>query len=304
MVMGIKTLSPMSLRYLLLASLTAASPLLAQDSSQVAHLQPAAGNASPRITAGVTTGTMSFADQRVQQGVTAVMRYRVISGLSVSASPTFARVAFPATLGGGAVSGLTDLPLELSGDHAFDLPWSPTPGFSLGVSLPIGDKQAGFGTGGVGTSAGVGVSVSPLDRFSAHVGVGKSLNDYSLSSTLGASSAAWGDLDLSYQLLDHVEATIGMDGDLAAQDTVGPARMVALSLATNLGGPYALTLSGGHGVSGPAARWTFAVGFGTDFAGLEALGSSSPIQRFMRSLGGQSHKGTLTTPGSGHGRAP
>lgn len=294
----------MRLRYIVLIPLIAAGRLLAQDSSQVAHLPLLPGNGSPRVTAGVTTGTMSFADQRVQQGVTGVLRYRVVSGVSVSASPTFARVAFPATLGGGAVSGLTDLPVELSGDHAFDAPWSPTPGFSLGVSLPIGDQQAGLGTGGVGTSAGVGLSVSPLDGVSAHVGVGKSLNDYSLSSTLGASSAAWGDFDLSYQLLDRVEATLGIDGDLAAQDTIGPARMVALSVATNLGGPYTLTLSGGHGVSGPAARWTFAVGFGTDFAGLQALGSSSPIQRFMRSLGGQSHKSSLTTPGSGHGRAP
>ena len=297
-------MSPMRHRCLLLAALIASRSLAAQDSSQVTHLQALTGAGSPRITAGVTTGTMSFADQRVQQGVTGVLRYRLIGGVSVAASPTFARVAFPATLGGGAVSGLTDLPVELSADHAFDVPWSPTPGFSLGVSLPIGDKQAGLGTGGVGTSAGVGMSVSPFDGFSAHLGVGKSLNDYSLSSTLGASSAAWGDLDLSYQLLDRVEATIGMDGDLAAQDTLGAARIVALSLATNLGGPYTLTLSGGHGVSGPAARWTFAIGFGTDFAGLQTLGSSSPIQRFMRSLGGQSHKGSLTTPGSGHGRAP
>jgi hypothetical protein len=296
----------MRLRHLLALPilLTVAGPLLAQDSSQVAHRPPMPSDASPRVTAGVTTGTMDFADRRVQQGVTAVVRYRIISGLSIAASPTFARVAFPATLGGGAVSGLTDLPVELSGDHAFAAPWTPTPGFSLGASLPIGDRQAGFGTGGIGTSAGVGLSVSPLDGFSAHVGVGKSLNDYTLNSTLGASSAAWGDFDVSYQLFDQVEATLGVDGDLLAQDTLAAARMVALSVAANVGGPYTLTLSGGHGVSGPAARWTFAVGFGTDFAGLQALGSSSPIQRFMRSLGGQSHKGSLTTPGSGHGRAP
>ena len=301
MVMGANDLSPMRLRSLL--PLVIAGRLLAQDTSHTQLPTPRV-DASPRVTAGVTTGTMDFADRRVQQGVTGVFRYRIVSGVSIAASPTFARVAIPATLGGGALSGLTDLPIELSGDHAFDAPWSPTPGFSLGVSLPIGDKQAGFGTGGVGTSAGIGLSVSPLDAVSAHVGVGKSLNDYSLNSTLGASSAAWGDLDLSYQLLDRVEATVGIDGDLAAQDTIGPARIVAFSLATNLGGPYTLTLSSGHGVSGPAARWTFAVGFGTDFAGLQALGSSSPIQRFMRSLGGQSHKSGLTTPGSGHGRAP
>jgi len=306
MVMGVHDLFPMRLRRLrfLPVPLIVAGPLLAQDSSQVDHRPSMPSDASARVTAGVTSGAMDFADRRVLQGVTGVLRYRIISGVSIAASPTFARVAFPTTLGGGAVSGLTDLPVELSGDHAFDVPWSPTPGFSLGMSLPVGDKQAGFGTGGVGTSAGVGLSLSPLDGFSTHVGIGKSLNDYSLNSTLGASSAAWGDLDLSYELFDRVEATMGIDGDLAAQDTLGPARMVALSLATSLGGPYTLTVSGGHGVSGAAARWTFAIGFGTDFAGLQTLGSSSPIQRFMRSLGGQSHKGSLTTPGSGHGRAP
>src|ERR1051326_6914948 len=139
-----------------------AAPLLAQDTTH-APLPQLPGETSPRVTAGVTTGTMDFADQRVQQGVTGVLRYRIINGLSISASPTFARVAFPSTLGGGAVSGLTDLPVELSGDHAFAAPWSPTPGFSLGASLPIGDQAAGFGTGGVGASAGVGLSVSPLD---------------------------------------------------------------------------------------------------------------------------------------------
>jgi len=283
----------------LLIVLAAASPAWAQDSLVAAHATPS--EHPPRFTAGVTSGTMRFSDQRVQEGVTAVFRYHILPSLSIALSPTAARVAFPAALGGGAVSGLTDLPLELSGDHAFDIPWSPTPGISLGASLPIGNQNAGFGTGGVGASVGLGIAVSPADALSLHAGIGKSLDDYSLYSALGSSSSAWGDLEASYQLLPRVEATIGIDGDLAAADSLGPSRALAFAMATNVGGPYTITLSAGHGISGAAARWSIAIGFGSDFAGMQALGSSSPIQRFLKSLGGGSHKGSSS---SGHGKGP
>jgi hypothetical protein len=284
--------------HLLISSLVIAAPLAAQDSASIK-------TSSPIVAMGVTTGTMAFRDQRVQQAVTGVLRYHFLPSVSVSASPTFARVAFPATLGGGAVSGLTDLPIELGADHTFDdVPLSPTTGLSLGASLPIGDKSVGLGTGAVGANVGVGVGLAPIDPLSFHLGVGKALNNYSLYSTLGASSSAWGDLETSYQLADRVEATVGIDGDIAAADSIGPSRAVAMSLAMNLAGPYTLTVSGGHGISGAAARWSFAVSFGTDFTGIQSLGSSSPIQRFMRSLGGGSHGAPTWTPGGGRGRAP
>jgi hypothetical protein len=277
-------------------SLTVASPLFGQDTT-------AARVPAPPITVGVTTGTMEFRDQRVQQGVSGVLRYHVFSGVSIAASPTFARVAFPSTLGGGAVSGLTDLPVELAADHSFDIPGSPTAGMSLGISLPIGDKAIGFGSGAVGANVGAGVGVSPIDPLSFHFGAGKALNDYSLYSALGTSSSVWGDLEASYQLFERFTATVGIDGDIASSDSLGPSRMIAMSLAMNVAGPYAITLSGGHGVSGIAARWTLALGFDTDFTGLQALASSSPIQRFMRSLGGGSNRGRGSV-NSGHGRAP
>ena len=287
--------SSMTWRFIIL-NLFLTVPGLAQDSTMSAHV-------SPRMTVGVTTGTMEFSDQRVQQGVTGVVRYHILRAVSVAASPTVARVAFPSSLGGGSVSGLTDLPVELAVDHAFDLSWTPTVGLSLGASLPVGDEQVGFGTGGLGANVGVGLGLSPIEPLSLHLGVGKSLNDYSLSSALGASSSAWGDVETSYQLLDRVEATAGIDGDIASHDSIGPSRLVALSLAVNAFGPYTVTVSGGHGLSGAAARWTLVVGFGSDFEGIKALGSSSPIQRFMRSLGGGSNSGRGSV-NSGHGRGP
>ena len=73
---------------LLILSLIVAPPLLAQDSSSVKPVPP-------RVTVGVTTGTMGFRDQRVQQGVTGVVRYHIWPAVSIAASPTFARIAFP-----------------------------------------------------------------------------------------------------------------------------------------------------------------------------------------------------------------
>jgi hypothetical protein len=277
--------------------------LAAQDSSNV---KSSADHSSPTaVTFGVTSGSMGFADQRTQEGVTAVARYRFLSSMSVAVSPTYAHVSFPSTLGGGSVSGLTDLPIELDVDHSFDQFLSPTIGLALGTTLPVGDRQTGFGSGAVGANVGAGIGLSPNDALSLHVGVGKPLTDYSASSALGSSGSAWSDVEIGYQLSQHVNATLGYDGDLSTRDSLGAARAVALSIATTIVGPYTLTMSGGHGVSGPAARWTFALGFGTDFAGLEALGSSSPIQRFFRAMGGSSssHRPT-SSPGSGHGKAP
>lgn len=281
----------------------APSVLAAQDSSQA---QPTASRTSaPAVTFGVTSGTMSFADQRVQEGATAAVRYRFLSSLSIVGSPTYAHMSFPAALGGGSVSGLTDLPIELDVDHSLDQPWSPTIGLALGATLPVGNRQIGFGSGAVGANVGAGVGLSPTDALSMHVGVGKPLTDYSGSSALGSSGSAWSDAEISYQLSQQVNATLGFDSDLASRDSLGSARAVALSIATTVVGPYTVTVSGGRGISGPAARWTLALGFGTDFADFEALGSSSPIQRFFRAMGGSSssHRPT-STPGSGHGKAP
>ena len=291
-----------SVRVVLLLAVTPCV-LAAQDSSEV-DSSARLDTGTPPVTFGVTSGAMRFADDRVQQGVTGVLRYHFGGSVSLSASPTFARVMFPSALGGGSVNGFTDLPIELDADHSFDGPWSPTIGVALGASMPLGDQQIGFGSGSIGADIGAGVGASPIDGLSIHLGAGKPLTDYSAAGALGASGSAWTDAEMSWQLQQHFTATLGYDGDLEADDSLGVARAVALSLAAMFGSGYTVTVSGGHGVSGPAARWTFALGIGTDFASLEALGSSSPIQRFFRAMGGGSRRASGSTPGSGHGRAP
>lgn len=284
----------------LIAILTIApGALLAQDSAAV---KPAV--VAP-VTAGVTTGSMTFADHRIQQGITGVVRWHLRQSISLAASPTYTRMSYPASLGGGAAGGLTDLPIELGLDHTFESGWSPTVGMSLGATIPVGDTQLGFGSGSMGASVSAGVGLSPLDELSLHFGAGKSLTDYSMFGALGAAEAVWGEAEVSYHVFEHLDATVGFDGDFASSDSLGTPRAVALAFAAGVGGPYTLTVSGGHGVSGPAARWTFALGFGTDFAGLQAIGSSSPMQGLMRAVGGSSHRGPGSgSQGSGHGRAP
>ena len=278
--------------------MVAPGALLAQDTTAV---QPAA--VLP-VTVGVTTGSMTFADRRVQRGISGVLRWHPERWMSLAASPTYARVNFPLSLGGGSVGGLTDLPIELGLEHGFEGHWSPAVGMSLGTTIPVGDEQVGFGSGSMGANIAAGVGLSPLDELFLHVGAGKSLTDYSMFGALGASEAVWGEAEVSYHVFQHLDATVGFDGDFSSSDSLGTPRAVALSFAAELGGPYTLTVSGGHGVSGPAARWTFALGFGTDFAGFQAIGSSS-IQRLMRSGGGSSHRGPGSgTPGSGHGHGP
>lgn len=291
--------------YRLLAILTIApGALAAQDTSDVKAADHRPDVVLP-VTAGVTTGSMSFADRRVQQGVTGVVRWHMGRSVSVAASPTYARMSYPASLGGGSAGGFTDLPIELGLDHAFEGWWSPAVGMSLGATIPVGNQQIGLGSGSMGASVAAGVGASPMDELSLHFGAGKSLTDYSMFGALGGSNAVWGEAEMSYHVFEHLDATLGFDGDFASSDSLGAARAVALSFAAGLGGPYTLTVSGGHGVSGPAARWTFALGFGTDFAGFQAIGSSSAIQRLMRSMGGSSHRGSGSgSPGSGHGRAP
>src|SRR4051812_7465322 len=192
----------------------------AQDSSNVKQQGERQADATPLVTAGVTTGTMAFADHRVQQGVTGVLRYHVRSAISVAVSPTYARMTYPASLGGGSVSALTDLPIELSLDRAIGVDWSPTFGLSLGTTLPIGNEHLGFGSGAVGASIGAGLGLSPTDAFSMHLGVGRPLTDFSTVGALGSSGSTWGDFEVSSHLLDRFDATLGFDGDLASSDSL------------------------------------------------------------------------------------
>lgn len=291
-------------------SLTAALLLLAPLCASAQKVDSSAATSddadASRLTWGTTLGAMQYPSGISQQGVSVVARVRVAPGLAIGVTPAWGHVNFPASLGGGSTSGFTDVPVELTYDHALPLRTSPVIGAAFAVTLPVGDTATGFGSGAVGYSISAGLGFSPAERVSVHAGAGRPLTDFSAQGALGGSATTWGDLSVSWAANDRVSLDAGFDGDLAGADTtVGPSRALALGAAYTLRGPLSVNANILHGVSGAAANWSFTLGFGTDFAYLESLGSSSPMQSAAGGVGGQSHShgwGTGSTAASGHGR--
>ena len=279
-------------------SLVPRAPLAAQqaDSSAVAA----------KVTSGVTAGGLTFPDGRTQQGASAIVRWHPRSGLSLALTPSFTRVVQPTSLGGGSRSGLSDLPVELAYDHELHMPMSLTLGGSLVATIPVGDTTSGLGSGRAGSTFSLGLGLEPVDNLSLHLGAGRPLSDYSTDGALGGSSSAWGDAEASYQVNDRVNASLGVDADFSADSGLAPARTLVAGMSFAVRGPLTLTVNGGRGVSGDAARWSVSLGLGTDFAAIGSLGSTSVVRRAVAALGGHSQThggwGRPTTPGSGHGK--
>lgn len=280
-----------------------AAPLRAQtaSASDTTRLQD---DKPARFTYGATAGASHLYDDRQQQSFGLVGRFHVTPNFSISATPAFAVMHFPASAGGGSLSGMTDMPIDVSFDHAVPGPRPLSFGAAFGVSLPVGDTATGFGSGKAGYSISAGVGGSPTDKLSLHFGAGRPLSDFSFQSTLGGSSSTWGDAEASYQLTDRLGVTAGYDGDVTSADSLGAARALAGGLSFAVSGPMTLSLTGSQRISGPAAKWSVALGIGTDFAWVGTVASTSALQRATSALGGLSHSNGRgnSTFGSGHGR--
>ena len=258
------------------------------------------------VTAGATAGSQRFADGHVEAGAGAVVRLHLPLEMSIAATPAWARVTNPASLGGGSASGLVDLPVEVTIDRQLPGKMSPTIGGGLSVTLPVGDTATGFGSGAVGYGVSLGLGLAPTSNLYLHAGAGRPLSDFSTQGALGGSGETWADLEADYQLTSALGATVGFDGDLASGDTaLAAARALVAGASYSVGRFGAVLANVTHGVSGSAARWGFTLGFGTDFAHLESLGSTSVVQRAVAALGGQSRRGgwgqgaSSTAPGRG-----
>ena len=104
-------------------------------------------------------------------------------------------------------------------------------------------------------------------------------------------------------------ATIGASGEVGTPDSGAVlARSLAGGVAFRVAGPLTLTVDAGHGLTAGAPRWTFVVGFGTAFAGINPVGATSPLRRFKGTLGGgvatPSGFAKSGTGGSCHRRGP
>src|SRR5215208_3574608 len=299
-----------STRVYLCVLLMLASPLAAQSAKKE---QPAAATARQAVDEakpfpvqfGVAGGALSYEGGRQEQALGAVLRWVAKPWLSLSATPTAVHVKEPSALVAGDVqgqTGLVDLPLEATLEHAFKAPWSPGVAFALGVSLPLGDTVTGFGAGKVGYSASAGLGFSPGERVWVHLGAGRSLTDVAMQSAF-TSGTGWGDAIGGAAPTDRIGVSGGYSTDLGGVDsTVGHSRSINGGLSYVVRGPATLNLNASHGVSGLAPRWSLAIGLGTAFPYLSHIGAGSPLGALGDTFGGGTHGlggGTATGTGTG-----
>jgi hypothetical protein len=294
-----------------------ASPLAAQ-SSKAEHSAPAAAHEdeathqSPLLF-GVAGGALSYEGGRQEQALGAVVRWVATPWLSLSATPTMARVREPSAVSAGTLqtsSGLVDLPLDATLSHGFHAPWSPGVALGLGVSLPVGDTATGFGAGAAGYSASAGLGFSPSERVWVHLGAGRSLTDVSMQSAF-TSGSGWGDASAGVSITDRFSVNGGYSTDLGAVDsTTGHSTSLNGGFSFDVKGPTTLNVNASHGLGGLAPRWSFALGLGTAFPYLNHLGAGSPIDQLRETFAGGTHGlgngngsgGSTTSPGNSGGR--
>jgi hypothetical protein len=195
-------------------------------------------------------------------------------------------------------SGLTDMPVEATVTHAFAVAYKPTLAAGYGVTLPLGDSAAGFGSGRLGSSVSAAFGFAPTERIWAHVGTGRTLSGLSVQSAFGG-SAGWGDASAGYSLTNRVSVSGGYSTDLGAIDpTIGRSTSVTGGLEFAVLGPTTLHLNASRGLSGVAPNWSFGLGFGTAFPYLNHLGAGSSMTQLLQTFGGGSHG--LGSPASTH----
>lgn len=257
---------------------------------------------------GVASGGLRYPGGRSEQTLGAVFRWVPVRWLSLSATPTGSRVQEPATSSTRAVSraGLVDLPLEASASHAFTGRFTPTLSAGLGVTLPVGDTAAGFGSGSVGYSVTVGGGFTPTENVWLHASAGRSLSDFSVQSAY-TSGSGWADLSGGTSLTERVSVGAGYSTDLGAYDaTIGRSSSLSGNLALTLQGATTFNVSASHGIGGAAPDWSLVVAVGTAFPYLNHLGAGSSLSTLRNAFGGGTHglgTGTIgSTISTGRGR--
>lgn len=301
-----------SIRLYLGALVWLASPLAAQAAKQdslvaASQSRQDEGETAPfPLRIGIAGGALSYEGGRQEQALGAVVRWVATSWLSISATPTAVHVRQPSALTADTFdgrSGIVDLPLDATLEHAFEAPWSPGVAFALGVSLPLGDTATGFGAGKVGYSASAGLGFSPIARTWVHLGAGRSLTDVAMQSAF-SNGDGWGDASAGVSVTDRLEVSGGYSTDIGAVDSaVGHSRSINGGVSYVVRGPTTLNLNASRGISGVAPRWSLAIGFGTAFPYLSHLGAGSPLGGVSDTFGGGTHGlgggGTGTGTGTG-----
>ena len=248
----------------------------------------------PRLVFGGGLGELSYPDGYRERLVMLGARLRLLPGVSVSAHPGFGSatglttttgatgirrrrrsIATGATTRSRTVSGFTDLPVSLDGEHEFDaLPWTPTLSVGYGVLLPTGNATSGVGAGEIGGSLDLGLGVTPVE----HVGIDLGAGRYRSGSAWAlGSGGTWGSAGASVEVARPLTLSLGVSGDLgsaaqASQGNVANGRTVDGSATLHLRGVPPFTLDAHHAYAGTAPRWSVGLEIGGVGLPLTTLG--------------------------------
>ena len=245
------------------------------------------------FTSGMSFGGLNYEGGRSERATSVVLRWHALPWLSVGTTPTFARSVEPSGVALRQTktnSGLTDLPVEVSAEHSFDAPLSPSLSFGFGVTFPVGDTASGFGTGSIGSSINLGGGLALSDKLGVHAGVARSLTAFSIQSTFNGTSPESGDAGFSLQASDAVSMSVGVDGDIGQPDAqYGRAASLSGGISVSLPFVNSVSLNASHGISGATPSWSFAIGVGSDFASVGSVTLNGAASRLRRAFGGGTH---------------
>ena len=226
--------------------------------------------------AGISAGAASFRNGSSSQAASLTLQYSPVTWLTLSTSPAFARSND--STGKFVVTGPTDLPVDAGVSHTFNGRWSPTLGFSLGVTLPVGDTTTGFGNGNVGFGGSLGVSVSPTPSVHLALGAGRGLSGVTASSFAAGSTTS-----ISAEASTDVgeRSTVGLSyGEDIGHASAEPlAHVIGGGVSYAIAGPLAVTLDASHGFGEESATWVVSLGFGTVFTGISPISPTTPLKR-------------------------
>jgi len=258
-------------------ALVAALPLVLVASLAGAQASPDSAEHVAHVAYGITAGGLSAPDRHSEEALGAVLEYHPTAWLEAGLNPSVVRSTD--TLGVAARTGLTDLGASLGVSHGFGLPWSPSVGVSGGLSLPTGRAAEGFGSGRVTESAYASAGVTPVERLALRAGFWHGLSTD--ASTLAGSSLSG---EASYDA-GRMSFTASYGGEVGGAGIAVPSREIGGGLSFALPRAGSMVVNAAHTLAGDGPRWSMNVGFGTAFAGLNAVGATSPVERLGGALG-------------------
>lgn len=262
-------------------------PLAGQQPDSAAVQQPdsAAPSEQPPVFGfGVSGGAASFRNGSTSQAMTATLQYSPLSWLSLSVSPAFAKATD--STGRFSTSGVTDLPVAAGAWHTFHGGWYPTLGFSLGVTLPIGDTATGFGNGKATMGASLGLSASPVPTVHLSVGAGRGFTGASSGSTFAAGTTTSFIAEASTDVGERATVGLSYGEDFGSTASEPLAKVFGGGVSYALAGPLAVTLDASHGFGVASAKWLVSLGVGTAFAGISPVNPTTPLKRLRALFGG------------------